>query len=139
MDTLTPQQRSYNMSRIRGKDTGAERVVRSLLHKMGYRFRLHNKKLPGKPDIVLPRFRVVIFVNGCFWHRHNACRFATTPATRRAFWLKKFRDNVARDRRNTARLRRSGWRVYTVWGCRTRNHDALARRLDRLLKSTVVK
>src|ERR1700754_5094505 len=116
-DTLTKKQRSALMSRIRGKDTTPERVVRRLLHKNGLRFRLHPRDLPGHPDIVLPRLRTVIFVHGCFWHRHLGCVKSTTPSTRRAFWEAKFRDNVARDQRKIAELSAQGWKTLTIWEC----------------------
>ncbi|GGF35579.1 very short patch repair endonuclease [Youhaiella tibetensis] len=117
MDSLSPEHRSWNMSRIRGGDTKPELRLRSLLHRAGYRFRLHAKDLPGKPDIVLPRFRTAIFVNGCFWHRHPGCRFATTPSTRPEFWQTKFNGNVERDARNQATLEAAGWQVMVVWEC----------------------
>ncbi len=135
MDTLTKQERSERMRRIRGKDTSPERQVRSILHRMGYRFRLHAKDLPGRPDIVLPRFRTVIQVHGCFWHRHRGCKVATTPKSNTAFWQAKFEANVARDRRNAARLRRQGWSVITVWECQVRDEDRVARRLASCLEA----
>jgi DNA mismatch endonuclease (patch repair protein) len=116
-DTISPAHRSWNMSRIRGKDTGPERRLRSLLHRAGYRFRLHDPKLPGRPDITLPRFRTAIFVHGCFWHRHPGCRHATTPSSRTEFWTGKFEGTVTRDRRKAAELTAAGWRVITVWEC----------------------
>ncbi len=123
------------MSRIRGTDTKPERIVRSLLHRSGYRFRLHRKDLPGRPDIVLPRYQAVILVHGCFWHRHKGCRFAYTPKSRREFWEKKFADNIARDRRNIRALRRLGWRCITVWECETKNEEKLRLRLVRFLEN----
>jgi DNA mismatch endonuclease (patch repair protein) len=105
------------MSRIRSRDTVPELQVRSALHRAGYRFRLHRKDLPGRPDIVLPKHSTVVFVHGCFWHRHPGCRFAYLPKSRVAFWRKKFNDNVERDRRNRRDLRRRGWRVITIWEC----------------------
>ncbi len=105
------------MSRIRGRDTGPELRLRSLLHRAGFRFRLHAKDLPGKPDIVLPKYHTVIFVHGCFWHRHKGCRNATTPSTRAEFWQAKFDGNVDRDNRNRAALETAGWTVMTVWEC----------------------
>ncbi|TKV76138.1 very short patch repair endonuclease [Rhizobium sp. AU243] len=116
-DTLTPQKRSWNMSRIRGANTGPERRLRSLLHQAGFRFRLHGRDLPGKPDIILPRYRTVVFVHGCFWHRHPGCRNATSPSTRPEFWSGKFAATVARDSRNATELTAAGWRVITVWEC----------------------
>ncbi len=116
-DTLTREQRSWNMSRIRGRNTGPELRLRSLLHRSGFRFRLHAKQLPGCPDVVLPKYRIAIFVHGCFWHRHPGCRNATTPSTRREFWQEKLDGNVIRDARNRAALEAAGWAVMTVWEC----------------------
>lgn len=105
------------MSRIKGRDTGPELRLRSLLHRAGFRFRLHAKDLPGKPDIVLPKYHTAIFVHGCFWHRHEGCRNATTPSKRAEFWQNKFDGNVERDRRNRAALEADSWTVITVWEC----------------------
>lgn len=116
-DTISASHRSWNMSRIRGRDTGPEIRLRSLLHRAGYRFRLHDRKLPGRPDIVLAKYRTAILVHGCFWHRHDGCSNATTPSTRRDFWQTKFDGNVARDRGNEERLIDLGWRVIVVWEC----------------------
>lgn len=121
------------MSRIRGRDTTPERAVRSVLHRMGYRFRLHRPDLPGRPDIVLPRHRTVVLVHGCFWHRHPGCRFAYTPKSRQGFWLAKFASSVERDRRQRRELRRLGWRVVVVWECQTSDRERLRRRLERAL------
>jgi DNA mismatch endonuclease (patch repair protein) len=101
---------------------------------MGYRFRLHVRRLPGSPDIVLPKWSTVIFVNGCFWHRHKRCKFAYTPKTRVEFWLKKFADNCARDTENVKALRRLGWRVARVWECQLRQPEILAERLQQLIE-----
>lgn len=117
------------MSRIRSKDTKPEKIVRSLLHRMGYRFRLHRKDLPGKPDIVLPKYRTVIFVHGCFWHRHPGCKGATTPKSRTEWWQAKFDRNVTRDRAHRQELLARGWRVITVWECETKDLTALVARL----------
>jgi DNA mismatch endonuclease (patch repair protein) len=122
------------MAAIRGRDTGPELAVRRILHRLGYRFRLHRRDLPGTPDIVLPRFRTAIFVHGCFWHRHPQCRFATTPRTRRDFWETKFRQNIERDERHLAEIRRLSWRPVVVWECELRNPEALACQLDGLLR-----
>lgn len=135
MDILTPDKRSKLMAKIRSKDTKPEIVVRSLLHAMGYRFRLHRNDLPGKPDIVLAKYRTVILVHGCFWHRHNGCPNATTPKTNYDFWQKKFSDNVARDKRNEEDLLKLGWNVITVWECETKDMDCLAARLKRELSN----
>ena len=117
------------MSRIRSGNTLPERTVRSLLHGMGLRFRLHRRDLPGTPDIVLPGRRTVIFVHGCFWHHHAGCPDAATPRTRRAFWLSKFRDNRRRDSRNQRELTRLGWKVLTIWECETGDERRLRTRL----------
>jgi len=105
------------MSRVRSRNTKPELVVRSLLHRMGFRFRVNRGDLPGRPDIVLPRYKTVVFVHGCFWHRHTGCKRATTPSTRREFWEAKFRANVMRDRRNGRELKKAGWRVIVLWEC----------------------
>jgi len=129
MDRLTPEERSRNMSRIRSRDTRPEKQVRSLLHRLGYRFRLHRRDLPGTPDIVLPKHRTVIFVHGCFWHRHPGCRFAYTPKSRVKFWTEKFSANVDRDARTQEALERAGWTVVVVWECELHDMDRLAGRL----------
>lgn len=122
------------MSRIRGRDTRPEKLVRSVLHRLGFRFRLHRRDLPGRPDIVLPHWRTVIFVHGCFWHRHSGCPFAYEPKTRRAFWKRKFSENLRRDAAQARKLRRAHWRVITVWECETRNVERLAVRLEAALR-----
>ena len=132
-DVFSTSKRSEVMSRICGKDTRPELQVRSIVHRLGYRFRLHGKDLPGSPDLVLPRLKTVIFVHGCFWHRHRGCRYATTPSTRRAFWQAKFDANVDRDKRTSASLRHLGWSVITVWECQLRKPDRVVARLERLL------
>lgn len=117
-DVFNKAKRSDVMSRIHGRATKPEVAVRSRLHDLGIRFRTNVRSLPGSPDIVLPKCRVVIFIHGCFWHRHKGCKRASIPKTRRRFWQDKFAANVARDRRNTLALRRLGWTVITIWGCR---------------------
>lgn len=116
-DTLSKERRSWNMSRIKGANTRPEIALRSLLHRAGFRFRLHDRTLPGKPDIVLRKYRTVVFVHGCYWHRHAGCRNATTPSTRTEFWTEKFSATVERDQRKAAELRSQGWNVITVWEC----------------------
>jgi DNA mismatch endonuclease (patch repair protein) len=134
-DVHTPAQRSYNMSRIRSKDTKPEIIVRSALHRLGYRFRLHREDLPGKPDIVLPKHNTVIFVHGCYWHRHR-CRYGqVVPQTRREFWKAKFAANVDRDKRKREAIRALGWRVLTVWECQTGDRLALEELLSAILGS----
>ncbi len=137
MDIVDAPTRSRMMSAIRGRDTGPERTLRSALHGLGLRFRLHRAGLPGRPDLVLPRHRVIVFVHGCFWHRHVGCRYATIPGTRSEFWAAKFAANVARDRRNETALLEAGWRVAVVWECALRkaNADATARRLAEWVRS----
>jgi len=134
-DTLTRSERSALMAKIRGTNTKPEVLVRSALHRAGLRFRIHSRSLPGRPDIVLAKHRTVVFVHGCFWHRHG-CALSSEPATRRAFWREKFARNVARDKRTAAALRRAGWRVLTVWECslRTaaRREQAIARLVRRI-------
>jgi len=133
MDRIDKERRSWNMSRIKGKDTKPELVVRSLLHRMGFRFRVHLRRLPGCPDITLPRWKSIIFVHGCFWHRHANCRFAYTPKSRKKFWNSKFEKNTARDAAVRKLLRQSGWRVLTIWECWIKDEDALATRLKNFL------
>jgi DNA mismatch endonuclease (patch repair protein) len=133
-DVLTPQQRSFNMSQIRGKNTSPEMAVRSLLHSLGYRYRLHVPNLPGRPDIVLPKHRSVIFVHGCFWHMHR-CRFGkVVPKTNAKFWRQKRMGNVERDRRQRRRLRKE-WSVLTIWECETRDLSKLMRKVTRFLRT----
>ena len=135
VDTLTKSQRSRVMSKIRGKDTKPELAVRSLLHRMGYRFRLHRRDLPGSPDIVLPRYRAVVFVHGCFWHRHEGCSKAYTVKTDpEGRWRKKFEQNVERDRRVRAALRKLGWKVIVVWECTICEPGRLKQRFRRRLQ-----
>jgi len=132
-DRITTEHRSWNMSRIGARNTQPELLVRSILHRMGFRFRLHRKDLPGKPDIVLPKHRAVVFVHGCFWHRHKGCKYTTTPSTRREWWLAKFEKTVQRDQRNKRALSRLGWRVIVVWQCEINDPSRVAKRLKRFL------
>lgn len=132
-DVLTPEQRKLNMSRIRGRDTRPEMVVRSMVHGLGYRYSLYNSKLPGKPDLVLTRHRKIIFVHGCFWHMHSCDYGKVIPKTRTDFWQNKRKGNVARDRRNLAALKRAGWKVLVVWECQTKDLPALEKRLTKFL------
>ena len=132
-DTLTKAERSALMAKIRGTNTKPEVLVRSALHRAGFRFRLYASGLPGRPDIVLPKHGVVIFVHGCFWHRHG-CTLSSEPSTRRRFWNEKFARNVARDARNARALRRLGWRVLTVWECALRSKSARERTIAGLVR-----
>ena len=134
-DRISEAHRSWNMSRIGASDTKPERRVRSLLHRMGFRFRLHRKDLPGTPDIVLPAYRTVIFVHGCFWHRHSGCKYAYWPKTRVRFWEAKFEANVERDERKARELEAAGWSVATVWECETADVESLAKRLSAELRA----
>ena len=135
MDIISKEKRSWNMSRIISKDTKPEKIVRSLLHRMGYRFRLHVQDLPGKPDIVLPRHKTVIFVHGCFWHRHPKCKYAYTPKSRIEFWSKKFEDNIARFRVVKKELVHIKWKVVVIWECEIeKNPDWIKDKLYKFLR-----
>lgn len=116
-DFLSPEERSERMARIKGKDTRPEVALRKVLHGLGLRYRLSGAGLPGRPDLVFPRYKAVIFVNGCFWHRHAGCSIATTPKSNTAFWLEKFEKNVARDAQVAEVLKELGWRVFVAWEC----------------------
>lgn len=126
------------MRHVRSIDTTPEKKVRSLLHKLGYRFRLHRNDLPGKPDIVLLKHRTVVFVHGCFWHRHHGCSHATTPASSQTYWLPKFRRTVERDKRNQEILRKNGWNVVIVWECETKDLSNLSQQLDMQIKGSLL-
>jgi DNA mismatch endonuclease (patch repair protein) len=132
-DTVNKSKRAWMMSRVRSKNTHPEIVVRSFLHNLGFRFRLHSSALPGRPDIVLRRFKTVVFVNGCFWHHHGRCGRARIPSSNSQFWTTKITRNVTRDRRNIRELRRLGWNVIVVWECRTKKPEMLSRALCSLL------
>ena len=121
--------RSRIMRSVRQTNTGPEITVRRALHGLGLRFRLHRRDLPGTPDIVLPKYKIVIFVHGCFWHRHKGCRKASTPKTRVEFWTEKFDRNVERDRRTETAVLERGWRVWTIWECEVRNAEDLKARI----------
>ena len=123
------------MSRIKCKDTKPELVVRSMLHRMGYRFRLHKKDLPGKPDIVLPKYRTVVFVHGCFWHRHKGCKYAYNSKSRKLFWQKKFTDTIKRDKRNQRGLKKLGWKVIVVWECQIKKIKTLENKFQKELQA----
>jgi len=136
-DTVDKATRSRMMAGIRGKDTKPEKAIRSALHLAGFRYRIHVAGLPGKPDIVFPKYRAVIFVHGCFWHRHTNCWWNTTPSSNAAFWANKFAENMARDNRNIADLKTIGWRVAIVWECtlRVQNLAETVEALDQWLLS----
>lgn len=134
-DIVDAAMRSRMMASIGRKNTKPEILVRRYLHGAGLRFKLHDPLLPGKPDLVLPKFRAIVFVHGCFWHRHAGCRFTTTPSTRPEFWAKKFASNQARDQSTAESLRRYGWRVFTIWECEANDE----RKLDGLFWSIVAR
>lgn len=135
MDRITSAERSAQMSLVKSKDTGPELVVRKLAHSLGYRYRLHGAGLPGKPDLVFSKRKKIVFVHGCFWHRHVACRRATTPATNLEYWLPKFERTVERDLRNIERLAELGWSSLVLWECELKNTGALAEKLMAFLDS----
>jgi DNA mismatch endonuclease, patch repair protein len=132
-DVHSKEVRSYNMSRIKGKDTKPEILVRKFLHAQGFRFRLHVKDLPGKPDIVLPKYKTVIFVHGCFWHGHEGCKYYAVPKTRSEWWVNKINSNIANDTKANTALKEKGWRIITLWECHLKP-KTLARTLTPLLK-----
>lgn len=134
MDILTPEQRSSMMSRIRGRHTRPERAVRHTAHALGYRYRLHRRDLPGSPDLVFPGRDKVVFVHGCYWHRHRGCRLAYVPKSNIAFWTAKFARNVDRDRQAEAQLRDAGWEVLAIWECETADQVRLAAILQGFLR-----
>ena len=141
MDIVSEEQRSYNMSRIRSKNTKPELMVRSMLHRMGYRFTVNgpkNRQLHGKPDIVLPKYKTVIFVHGCFWHRHKGCKYATIPKTRTEWWKAKLEGNAQRDARNQQELRKFGWNVVLVWECEIRSISKKRKYTALMLKSRII-
>ena len=133
-DIVDPATRSRMMSNVRVTDTEPELVVRRFLHRRGFRYRLNAPDLPGRPDVVLPKHRAVIFVNGCFWHRHKGCRSAYTPKTRKEFWKKKFLENINRDKRSRTALEKDGWRVLIVWECEIRSIDEVQKLLAPFLR-----
>ncbi len=138
-DNLTPEKRSKIMSSIKGKNTKPELVVRSIAHRMGFRFRLHRKDLPGKPDLVFKRFKKVIFVHGCFWHQHRKCPISHLPTTNTKFWEEKFKQNHFRDEKNKRELKRLGWGVLTIWECETKKPGKIIKKLEKSLNSHLPK
>jgi DNA mismatch endonuclease, patch repair protein len=132
-DLFSKEKRSWIMSRVKGRDTKPEILVRSIIHRMGFRFCLHRRDLPGNPDIVLPRYGKVIFVHGCFWHGHKRCPRSGRPSTHREFWDKKLNNNIERDKRFRRELKRMGWNVLVVWECETRRPEGLLEKLERFL------
>jgi DNA mismatch endonuclease, patch repair protein len=134
-DHVDREKRSLIMAAVHSQDTKPELAVRKIVHRLGYRYRLHDPKLPGRPDLVFALRRKAIFVHGCFWHRHTGCRYTTTPKTRTVFWEAKFSSNVSRDRRTRHELKKMGWEVLTVWQCELKNQRKLTERLDEFLAS----
>jgi DNA mismatch endonuclease (patch repair protein) len=137
VDRISPARRSENMGRIKGRNTAPEINVRRILHRLGYRFRLHRKDLPGSPDLVLPKYHAVIFVHGCFWHRHGGCKFSYTPKTRTEFWSEKFAKNVERDRVAVESLLEHGWKVLVMWECESKNDTFVAEAIHNFLNGSV--
>jgi DNA mismatch endonuclease (patch repair protein) len=133
-DVVDRATRSRMMSGIKGRNTVPELLVRRYLHRRGFRYRLHDGRLPGRPDLVLPRYSAVVEVRGCFWHRHNHCQYSYTPKSNLKFWKRKFAENVRRDRRNEKALRADGWRVFTVWECEVARRPVLERLVRNLMK-----
>jgi DNA mismatch endonuclease (patch repair protein) len=132
-DVHNKETRSYNMSQVKAKNTKPEMMVRKFLHAQGFRYSLHNKKLPGKPDIVLPKYKTVIFVHGCFWHGHKNCKYFVVPKTRTKWWLNKINTNKSNDKKTIKILKRKGWQVITIWTCQLKNKK-IKRTLSSLLK-----
>ncbi|MDR1493496.1 MAG: very short patch repair endonuclease [Planctomycetaceae bacterium] len=135
MDHLTKEKRSWNMSRIRSQETTPEIIFRKLIHRAGFRYRLYDKTLPGKPDLVLKKHRTVVFIHGCFWHGHKNCERGNRPKTHKNFWNKKIEGNIARDNKNRIKLRKIGWRVFTVWECELKNLDSIFAKFKKFIKS----
>ena len=140
VDHLTKERRSWNMSLIKAKNTKPEKIVRSVLHSMGYRFRIHKKNYPGHPDIVLSKYNSIIFIHGCFWHQHKGCKYATFPKTNQEFWRKKLKSTVERDKRNILKLKAAGINVLVIWECQVINrsnkkiqHESLRKMLREFL------
>ncbi len=133
-DIYTRKERSEIMSKISGKETKPEIIVRKFLFANGFRYRKNDKKLSGKPDIILPKYKTVVFVHGCFWHGHEDCKYSKLPTTRREFWEKKIGDNILRDNRNQRELKKSGWKILIVWQCEIRNKGEREKRLLELIK-----
>lgn len=135
VDRFSPEKRSGIMAQIKGRDTLPEKAVRCVLHRMGYRFRLRRVDLPGKPDVVLPKHKKVVFVHGCFWHGHKGCKRSARPSTNIKFWNRKLSGNESRDRRVKSELLSKGWGVLVIWGCETTNDKSIERRLHKFLSS----
>lgn len=137
MDKLSPAHRSRVMAAVRGKNTTPELKVRKMLHALGFRYRLYRKDLPGQPDIIFPKYRVCIFVHGCFWHQHPGCKRSSRPSSNEEFWTGKLDKNVARDDRNRRALRKLGWRVAVIWECETKDPEHLSKRIAKIFPEVV--
>jgi len=135
-DVHSKEIRSYNMSRIKSKDTKPEMLVRKFLHKNGFRYRLHVKNMPGKPDIVLPKYKTVIFIHGCFWHGHEGCKYYVVPKTRTEWWLSKIETNIRHDENATTLLKQNGWKVLAVWECEVKK-NAIQDRLKAVIDTII--
>lgn len=133
VDVFPAEKRSWIMSRVKGRDTRPEKLVRTMVHRLGFRFRLHRRDLPGKPDIVFPRLHKAILVHGCFWHGHTRCARSRRPTSNKTFWNKKLDGNIARDKRDKAELRKKGWHVLVVWECEGRKPEKLSTKVERFL------
>lgn len=141
MDVHDQKTRSYNMSRIKGKDTKPEETVRKYLFSQGFRYRKNDKRLPGKPDIVLPKYKTVIFVNGCFWHKHEGCKYFVWPKNNAKFWKEKIESNIARDKKQYDELQNAGWNVIIIWECelkKKQRKDTLERLVSELISITEI-
>jgi len=135
MDVFSKDKRSRIMSEVKGKNTKPELIVRSLLHKMGYRFRLHRRDLPGNPDIVLPKYKKIIFVHGCFWHGHEECPRSRRPTSNEDFWNEKLNRTICRDKENISRLKGAGWSTFVVWTCQFKDMNLLKNKLKRFIEN----
>ena len=133
-DVHNKETRSYNMSQIKGKNTKPEMLVRKFLHAQGFRYKLHDKTLPGKPDLVLPKYKTVIFIHGCFWHGHKGCKYYVVPKTRTDWWLQKINGNIANDEKAVKALKKDGWKIITIWECELKR-DKLENTLKKVIRS----
>lgn len=136
-DVHSKETRSFNMSRIKGKDTKPEMLVRKFLFSKGFRYRLHGKKLPGTPDIVLPKYKTVVFIHGCFWHGHQSCKYFVVPKTRRDWWLDKIGRNIGNDEKNIAALKEKGWNVIVIWECELKKNN-FSKKIEQLLAALTI-
>ncbi len=133
MDNLTEKQRKLCMSRIRSKDTRPEKIVRKILTKLGWKYRLYNTKLPGKPDIVISKIKTVIFINGCFWHQHKGCKYKAMPKANIQYWKNKLKRNIEKQKEDIKTLKKDGWKVNIIWECETKNENNLIKKFQKIL------